>query len=555
MTEGLGLRVSLPQPGHIFENKYRIIGLIGSGGFAQVYHAELEDVERAVAIKILTPHDDPDLGTKLYPQEIDARFLREAKMVADLRDPHTITMFDFGRSADGLLYMVFEHIDGRALNQVLFDDGPLPPDLVRSILIQVLRSLREAHAKQILHRDIKPANIMLYDYLGEQSIKVLDFGIAKPMIAPPVGAANYDVTQAGIMMGTPRYMSPEQICGHQMGPGSDIYSLGLVAYELLAGVPAIPETTSPSIVRRQLGPEEFRLPQELPLPSDLRSIIDGMTTKDVKHRFRTTQEVLDLLNAMGGPALGQQVQQEPPTMPLQGLPQDMFRTEGGRMPQPATQQTPTGGGSTQQGLGPQQGFGAPAPGFSNPGFQASPGSQVGFGGPPSTQGGPIAPFGNQGMATVNQPKDTAISIERGPHGVQVVIPGGPRKHSLVLVGAAGLAFFLSITLGFWILILGAGGFALFALGMMFKSATFKVSPAGWELSHTFLTFTTSNSGAVEQFVCLREDVENDRRFLRLISEKKALTVMGDLTPGENAWVSQEVNQYVAQIRGQAAPAN
>ncbi len=538
VTVGMDLPVALPQPGHIFENKYRIIELIGSGGFAQVYHASLEDVERSVAIKILTPHTDPDLGDKLYPQEIDARFLREAKMVADLRDPHTITMYDFGRAQNGLLYMVFEYVDGRALNEVLFEDGPLPPDLVTTILTQVLRSLREAHAKNILHRDIKPANIMLYEYLGEKSVKVLDFGIAKPMMAPPTNPQGYDVTQAGIMMGTPRYMSPEQICGHQLSGASDIYSLGLVAYELLTGVPAIEQTTSPTIVRRQLGPDEFRLPAQLAVPNELRHLVDGMTAKDLNHRFRNVQEVLDVIKNMNVPSHVNAPSTSPDVEPTEPLNMNHLGMFGGQQPSP----TPSGMQPQPQGFGQPpaqqpQGFGAPSAPFG----PASP--PTGFGTiMPQQQSGPVAPAGS-----VNQPKDTPITIERSQHGLQVVIPGTPRKQSMIMVGGAGLLFVLSLWLFVIPLILIAGVVAVVAFGFMFRTATIQISSQGWTLTHTFLTMSKTNSGSLEQFVCMREDIENDKRYLRLISERKAITVFSDLTPGENAWVSSEVNAYVQSI--------
>lgn len=161
---------------------------------------------------------------------------------------------------------------------------------------------------------------------------------------------------------------------------------------------------------------------------------------------------------------------------------------------------------------------------------------------PQQQAGPVAQTG-----AVNQPKGTPITIEHSQHGLQVVIPGTPRKQSMIMVGGAGLLFILSLSLGFFIMIMIAAVAAVVAFGFMFRSATIQITPQGWQLTHTFLNMPKTNSGSLEQFVCMREDVENDKRFLRLISERKAITVFSDLTPGENAWVSSEVNAYVQSI--------
>ena len=164
MTRADGSELGLPAAGHVFERKYRIVDMIGAGGFARVYRASFEDVGRDVAIKILVPQFS---GPNPYPDELVQRFHREARAVADLKSPHTVTLHDFGRANNGLLYMVFEFVDGTPLDVLVQEHGALGSERTVRIVQQTLHSIKEAHAVGILHRDIKPANIMLFDYMDE----------------------------------------------------------------------------------------------------------------------------------------------------------------------------------------------------------------------------------------------------------------------------------------------------------------------------------------------------------------------------------------------------
>lgn len=285
MTDGF------PVPGEVFEGRYRISALIGSGGFARVYSAVQEDLGRDVAIKILMPATSSD-GNH-YSEKIVRRFNQEARLVSRLRDPHTITMFDYGETDNGLLYMVFEYIEGRSLSQIVHEDGAIEPSRVVKVLEATLSSLQEAHAFGVLHRDIKPGNIMMFDYLGRpDQVKLLDFGIAKSLSDKVPGK---DITADGALVGTPRYMSPEQIRGQQLGPASDIYSLGLVAFEMLTGYKAIDSNSSVTIIGRQLDSAPFSLPEEIEVPDGLREIVNRMMAKQMETRFETAEEVLDAL--------------------------------------------------------------------------------------------------------------------------------------------------------------------------------------------------------------------------------------------------------------------
>jgi len=534
--------VPLPEPGHVFERKYRIIRLIGSGGFAQVYRAEFEDVGRQVAIKILAP--DPELGAALYPTDIDQRFLREAQMLSELRDPHTVIMHDFGRAESGLLYMVFEFIDGKALNQLIKQNGPQPALLVRRILEQVLLSLREAHSKGILHRDIKPANIMLYEYMGDAShVKLLDFGIAKPLGADP----EQDVTKAGTMMGTPRYMSPEQICGQKMSPAADIYSLGLVAYELLVGRPAIEATTSPTIVRIQLGPDRFELPPMPHCPPELKRIIDRMTQKELPRRYQTVDQVLQDLRSLGRvdpshavQALGSAQGGPDPTQPMTQPPESFEENRGPHAAAP---------GHFQNTGQPRIGMSGQTP------TSGSISNQTPQGTPNSTQSGLASRFSNPSnpsvpMVPVQRPQNTTIEIEKTPQKIHVELPIQLTQTALILLGGATVLFFLTISMGIWMLILPAAAAGIFAIGFALKTAELEIdaSQDQWVMTRRFLTFETTKNGPVRDIVCMREENRDGKSVLNLVTENRAYEFATGLKPGENAWIVGEVTNFVNRLR-------
>lgn len=281
--------MELPNPGDTFEEKYQVHQVIGRGGFATVYRATDTDVGRDVALKILSPRDGG------YPDAVVARFMREARLLAGLQDPHTITMYDFGGTDDGLLFMVFEYVKGEDLSELLKRRGRLEPDEVKHILKQVLFALREAHDVGVLHRDIKPPNLLVYEYMDEPNcVKLLDFGVAKPQESHPLGPAN--LTKKGAMVGTPRYMAPEQIFGKKLSASADLYSLGLVAFEMLTGRPAMDGRTNKERVRQQLSKTPTLVPEEFGTPA-LRSVINRLVEKDVTLRYQSASEALAALRS------------------------------------------------------------------------------------------------------------------------------------------------------------------------------------------------------------------------------------------------------------------
>lgn len=209
-----------PLVGTVLDGRYRVIACIGAGGFGTVYRGRQVTVDLEVAIKVLSAEASQNL-------EMVRRFENEAKIISQLRHPNTLKLVDFGRAPDRRLYIVTEFLTGSPLDRVL---QRRRLDVLRTVRLlgQVCESLAEAHGRGIVHRDLKPANIFV-EKVGDQEVgKVLDFGIAKI-------SHQTTMTAAGQVMGTPPYMSPEQCRGDEIDPRSDLYSLGIVAYECLSG--------------------------------------------------------------------------------------------------------------------------------------------------------------------------------------------------------------------------------------------------------------------------------------------------------------------------------
>lgn len=278
--------MQVPQPGEVFESRYKLLEVLGQGGFGIVFRARQIGVGRDVAIKVLLPRDGG------YPEGLVGRFMREANLVASLTDPHTITMFDFGRSETGLLYMVTEYLPGTTVEQLLTDQGALRPADALHVLEQVAHSLREAHGQGILHRDIKPANIIVYSYMEDPfRVKLLDFGVAKS-----VEGAGVDITAEGALVGTPRYMSPEQLSGERLTAASDIYSLGLVLYEMLTGQECVDARKPKDVMVAHLCDDEFTLPVEL--PDTIRGLLGRMLAKSPDTRLASADALLATIDEL-----------------------------------------------------------------------------------------------------------------------------------------------------------------------------------------------------------------------------------------------------------------
>lgn len=268
------MQMQLPRVGDVVDEKYELVEAIGEGGFAVVYRATDLAVGRSVAVKLLKP------GPSGYAVTVASRFAREARALAGLSDAHTLRLFDFGRSETGILFMVSELLSGRDLRELLRERN-LTEEEGTHIMRQVLCSLREAHDAGILHRDIKPSNIQVFEHLDDPlRVKVLDFGIARP-----TGPDAAKLTQTGVAIGTPKYMSPEQAVAAPVTPSSDLFSLALVMAEILTGDPRAPLDAIYS--GRQF---------ELPATPKLTAIIERMLQQVPDRRFATADEVLAALD-------------------------------------------------------------------------------------------------------------------------------------------------------------------------------------------------------------------------------------------------------------------
>ncbi len=212
-----------PWIGQMVNGKYRLEALIGQGGMGRVYRALHLTLERPVVLKMLhrALTGDPS---------VVQRFRREARAASRLAHPNSIRVLDFGEAEDGTLFMAMEHLGGRDLGALIAGSGPLPEERIVRIGAQVLEALGEAHAQGVIHRDLKPENVMVEDRRNAPDhVTVLDFGIAK--ISEP-GAGEGTLTQAGLVCGTPQYMSPEQARGRPLDARTDLYSMGVMLYQM-----------------------------------------------------------------------------------------------------------------------------------------------------------------------------------------------------------------------------------------------------------------------------------------------------------------------------------
>src|SRR5215218_999436 len=253
--------------GLVLDDKYRLDERMGEGGMGAVYRATHLLIERPVAVKVLSPRLITDDAAK-------ERFRREARAAGRLQHSNAVAVTDFGETRDGVAYLVMELLEGRPLREVLARDAPLDPARAVSLMLQISAAVEAAHEAGIIHRDLKPGNIFLVQRPDSPYIvKVLDFGIAK-IAADDEGNLLDTLTGTGVMIGTPRYMSPEQCDGAQLTPSSDVYSLGVILYEMLTG--QTPFTgASPLALALKHSSEDPRPPRELvaSIPPALEGVV------------------------------------------------------------------------------------------------------------------------------------------------------------------------------------------------------------------------------------------------------------------------------------------
>ncbi|MBV8761967.1 MAG: protein kinase [Deltaproteobacteria bacterium] len=278
--------VSDPLIGKVLGERFQIIEPLGQGGSGTIYRAEHVTLRRKVAIKVLhTELSRDDLAVE--------RFRREATTVAEIDNEHIVEIHDFGRTADGRLYLAMELLEGETLDSVLAREHQLSVERVADILIQVGEALMEAHAIGYVHRDLRPRNIYLAVRRGRANfVKLLDFGLAK-LVETDAQAAS---TSLGMTFGDPRYMSPEQARGDRIDRRADIYQLGCVAYEMLTGSPPFTGSRVFDILTKQVTEVPAPLPTKRPgVPLWMEAAVAKMLAKDPENRFATTTRMVEAL--------------------------------------------------------------------------------------------------------------------------------------------------------------------------------------------------------------------------------------------------------------------
>jgi serine/threonine-protein kinase len=280
-----------PLVGTVLDRRYRIELRLAAGGFGAIYRATHVITGREVALKTL----HPSLATE---PDVVARFRREAETLSLLSNPHTITAYDFGQAREGTLYIVMELLQGESLYERYRALGPLPWRRMLSITRQICEALAEAHGLGIIHRDLKPTNIHL-ERMGsdEDFVKVLDFGIAKILHGSALDSA--DLTRSGQMVGTFDYMAPEQMVGSACTPRTDIYTLGLVMYEMITGERPFGEPSSAMALLQAMITKTPRPVSTLSdAPEEIDAIIRRCIARDPEQRPGSVDELADVIDGV-----------------------------------------------------------------------------------------------------------------------------------------------------------------------------------------------------------------------------------------------------------------
>ncbi len=283
-NDGTTLRAAAPATnlvGQVIADRYHVVKKLGEGGMGQVYLAEHVKMGRRSAIKVMNPSmaHDPDAV---------ARFNREASNASRITHPNVCAVYDFGETPDGLIYLAMEFVEGEPLTDLLERDGSMPLARATHVFQQVADALQAAHDLGIVHRDLKPDNIMLAKGRdGADVVKVVDFGIAKAVGGDEAGQK---VTKTGLVVGTPEFMSPEQLSGDKLDGRSDLYSLALVFFRMLAGkLPFEANTVQETMIKR-LTDEPVKLAASRPdlaFPSGLQEVLDTALARNPMERYQS----------------------------------------------------------------------------------------------------------------------------------------------------------------------------------------------------------------------------------------------------------------------------
>jgi hypothetical protein len=289
--------------GQVVADRYHIVKKLGEGGMGQVYLGEHVKMGRRSAIKVMNP-------SMVHDPDAVARFNREASNASRITHPNVCAIYDFGETPDGLIYLAMEFIEGEPLTDLLEREGALPVARASHIFLQVADALQAAHDLGIVHRDLKPDNIMLTRRKGADDIvKVVDFGIAKAVGGDEAGQK---VTKTGLVVGTPEFMSPEQLSGDTLDGRSDLYSLALVFYRMLSGKLPFEATTVQETMIKRLTDEPTKLAEarpDLSFPPGLQPVLDTALARTPMERYQSVAKFAADIAAITGRPGGHAVPQ------------------------------------------------------------------------------------------------------------------------------------------------------------------------------------------------------------------------------------------------------
>ncbi len=284
--------------GRVVAGKFAIEEHVGGGAMGEVFRARHVVLDTAIALKIMRPDIAKD---PMFKQ----RFYREAKAASRLDHPNSVRVIDFGVEPDGLVYLAMEFLHGRDLLSVLREEWPFPDSRIVDLLVQTLGAVAVAHDLGIVHRDLKPENIMISRNVdGTERAIVMDFGLAKER---QVSDEIKKLTATGIVLGTPEFMSPEQLRGKPLDPRTDVYSLGLIAYEMLTGkLPFIGRTQQEIMIARlRSEPQPIRASRpDLNFSAGIEKVLLRSMEREPAERYQTAPEFAAALGEAAGPAKG-----------------------------------------------------------------------------------------------------------------------------------------------------------------------------------------------------------------------------------------------------------